>query len=470
LKIDFTPEVQELFIRMMVSNPELYTRVLSIVNPLNFDRSLRKCMEFIVDHTSTYSIMPDPTQILATTGKNIEIIPDLTESHGEWFITEFENFTKRQELERAILKSAEYLEKGDYEPVEKLIKDAVQISLQTDLGTDYFANPIERNEKYFNQGGQISTGWPQMDRILYGGFDRGTLNIFAAPSGGGKSLVMMNLALNWLQMGMNGVYITMELGEEQTSLRTDAMLTGMSTKEIRKNLEDAALKVRISSKKMGQYRVKRLPAQSNINAVRSYISELRIQTGMKIDFIIIDYLDLMSPATVKVNASDVFTKDKYVSEEIRNYSIEENLIAVTASQINRSGVDEVEYSHASVAGGISKIYTGDNVFGIFTSRSLKERGKYLMQCLKSRNSTGVDQKIELDYNIETMRITDSDPSEAEQEKARTSSIMSQIKTRVSANTSDSGEVVITNREEPSSAYADVQGSKLKSLLNSLKDK
>jgi replicative DNA helicase len=162
---------------------------------------------------------------------------------------EFEQFTKRQELERAILKAADMLEKGDFEPVEKLIKDAVQISLTRDMGTDYFADPAARINKYFNSGGQVSTGWPQLDRLLYGGFSRGELNIFAGGSGSGKSLVMMNIALNWLQQGLSGVYITLELSEELTSLRTDAMLTNMSTKDIRKDIDTTELKVKLVAKK-----------------------------------------------------------------------------------------------------------------------------------------------------------------------------------------------------------------------------
>jgi hypothetical protein len=35
------------------------------------------------------------------------------------------------------------LEKGEFEPVEKLIKDAVQISLTKDMGTDYFGSDPE---------------------------------------------------------------------------------------------------------------------------------------------------------------------------------------------------------------------------------------------------------------------------------------------------------------------------------------
>jgi undecaprenyl pyrophosphate synthase len=151
---------------MMVTNAELYTRVMNIMNPENFDRSLRNVAEFITEHTAKYSIMPDPTQIKATTGEIVEPIQDLTDGHYDWFLEEFEAFTKRQELERAILKAADMLEKGEFDPVEQLIKNAVQISLQRDMGTDSFADPKDRLNKYFNAGGQVSTGWPQLDRVM----------------------------------------------------------------------------------------------------------------------------------------------------------------------------------------------------------------------------------------------------------------------------------------------------------------
>ena len=455
----------------MVTNSDLYTRVMNIMNPQNFDRNTRHVAEFMVEHAQKYSILPDPVQIKAATGVEIERIADLdSQGHIEFFLAEFENFTKRQELERAILKAAELLEKGEYDPVEKLIKDAVQISLQRDMGTDYFADPKERLDRYFNQGGQVSTGWPQLDRLMYGGFSRGELNIFAGPSGSGKSLVMMNLAINLLKQGLNGVYVTLELSEELTSLRTDAMLTEMSTKEIRKSLDDTHLRVKMASKKMGKYRVKGLPAQSNINAVRSFIKEVQIQTGMAVDFVMVDYLDLLTPASVKVNSSDQFIKDKYVSEELRNLAKELGVIMVTASQINRSGVEEIEYNHTHIAGGISKINSSDYVFGIYISRSMRERGKYQIQCMKSRSSTGVGQKIDLDYNMDTMRITDEGEDENSSHRQSATDIMSKIKPM---STMNNNETVDTNTSEgyqsEKKIVADVQGSKLRSMLSSLKN-
>jgi len=328
-------DVQRLFLEMILEDAQSYVRIQNIYNPENFDRSLRPAAEFIKEHTATHKTMPDRVQISATTGIKLQAVPDLNEGHFDWFMTEFESFTKRQELERAILKSADLLEKGEYEPVEKLIKDAVQISLTKDMGTDYFADPVARLNKYFNSGGQVSTGWPQMDRLLFGGFSRGELNIFAGGSGSGKSLVMMNIALNWLQAGLSGVYITLELSEELTSLRTDAMLTNMSTKDIRKDIDTTELKVRMVAKKSGNYQVKGLPAQSNINDIRAYLKEYQIQTGKRVDFVMIDYLDLLMPVSAKVSPNDLFVKDKFVSEELRNLSKELGILMVTASQLNR---------------------------------------------------------------------------------------------------------------------------------------
>ena len=467
---DYSVDVQRLFLQMMLTNAELYTRVMNIMNPKNFDKSLRPVAEFMTEYSEKYSLLPDAAQIRATTGVELEVIEDFGDKHTEWFLAEFESFTKRQELESAILKAADLLEKGDFGPVEKLIKDAVQISLQRDMGTDYFEDPKKRLNKYFNAGGQQSTGWPQMDRLLYGGFSRGELNIFAGGSGSGKSLVMMNIALNWLQMGLSGVYISLELSEELTSLRTDAMLTSMSTKDIRKDMDTTELKVKMVGKKSGQYRVKGLPAQSNVNDIRSYLKEVQIQTGMRVDFVMIDYLDLVMPVSVKVNPNDQFIKDKYVSEELRNLSKELGILMVTASQLNRSAVEEIEFDHSHIAGGISKINTADNVFGIFTSRSMRERGKYQIQCMKSRSSTGVGQKIDLEYNIETMRITDDGGEEGQSYNAPQTSandLISKLKTSSTVTSPVQNTEIPEIPEDLPKINVDIPSSRLKAMLNTM---
>jgi len=181
----------------------------------------------------------------------------------------------------------------------------------------------------------------------------------------------------------------------------------------------------------------------------------------------IDYLDLLMPVSAKVSPNDLFVKDKYVSEELRNLAKELGILMVTASQLNRSAVEEIEFDHSHISGGISKINTADNVFGIFTSRAMRERGKYQIQCMKSRSSTGVGQKIDLEYNIETMRITDLGIDEHQGEfKSSMSNIMSSIK----AKSSVSGQSNSNSTEEASASKitAQVETNKVKNMLANLK--
>jgi replicative DNA helicase len=456
---EYSPELQKLFLEMMLEDAQSYVRVQNIYNPENFDRSLREVAKFIKSHTDDHKAMPTHEQVKAVTGVDLKHVPDLTEDHYSWFMAEFEGFTRRNELERAILKSADLLEKGDYDPVEKLIKDAVQISLTKDMGTDYFLDPRARLLAIKSNNGQVSTGWPTLDKRLFGGMNRGELNIFAGGSGSGKSLFMQNIAINWCTQGLNGVFLTLELSEGLCAMRMDSMVANCSTKEVFKDLDTVEMKVKMVGKKSGALRIKYMPAQSNVNQIRSYLKELQVQTGLRVDFIMVDYLDLVMPVSAKVSPNDLFVKDKYVSEELRNLSKELNILMITASQLNRGAVEEIEFDHSHIAGGLSKINTADNVFGIFTSRAMRERGRYQLQLMKTRSSSGVGMKVDLEFDLESLRITD--PGEEAQESGLrgvgATNILSQIKT---------GSTVVSSEE--SKIQAGVDSSKLKSMIAGLK--
>jgi len=465
---EYTVDMQRLFLEMMLQDAQSYTRVQNIFNPENFDRSLQSSAAFIKEHCDKHNTMPDMKQVTAVTGVKLTPLEEAKDGHFDWFLEEFEGFTRRQELERAILKSADLLEKGDYDPVEKLVKEAVQISLTKDMGTDYFDDPKARLLAIKSSNGQVSTGWPMLDRLLYGGFNRGELQIWAGGSGSGKSLFMQNLAVNWAMQGMNGCYLTLELSEGLCAMRMDSMMTNTSSKEIFKDIDNVEMKVKLAGKKAGHLRIKYMAAQSTVNDIRAYMKELEIQTGSKPDFLCVDYLDLLMPVSAKVSPNDLFVKDKYVSEELRNLAKELDIIFVTASQLNRSAVEEVEFDHSHIAGGLSKINTADNVFGIFTSRAMRERGRYQIQLMKTRSSSGVGQKVDLEFNIETLRITDVG-EEGQSDYGRESPSGSKIMDSVKSTTSTVNVADNSDKEDPK-IQADVQSSKLKSMLTQIKQK
>ena len=256
-----------------------------------------------------------------------------------------------------------------------------------------------------------------------------------------------------------------QLGEDLSSMRIDSMLTGVASREIFKNLDEVELKVKMISKKAGSLHIKFMPPSSTVNDIRAYVKELQVKSGVKLDFMCVDYLDLLSPVTVKVNPSDLFVKDKFVAEELRFLGKELNVLNVTASQLNRSSVEEVDFNHSMIAGGISKINTADNLFGIFTSRSMREAGRYQLQLMKTRSSSGVGSKIDLEFDVNSLRITGLTEEQQQQfSPNNTSSVIDRIRTRSSVKP-------LNADDEPIPAVkADVQGSKLKAMLADLKAK
>ena len=205
---DYNFDVQKLYIEMMLADAESFARAQNIFNPLSFDRKLQPIAKFIKDYMEEYKVMPDVDQVNAKHDIKLKSAKDLDPSHFNWLLDEFETFSRHKALERAILQSADLLEKGDYAPVEDMVKEAVSVGLTKDLCTDYFEDPKGRLEKLKNSNGQVSTGWPNLDKKLFGGFNRGELNIFAGGSGAGKSLFLQNLAVNWSTAGLNTVYIS----------------------------------------------------------------------------------------------------------------------------------------------------------------------------------------------------------------------------------------------------------------------
>jgi len=454
---------------MMMSDAESFVRCQAVFDPTAFDRRLQEGAKFLNDYVTEHNALPTFDMLNAATKADLKDPGQLQENHYDWLLTEFETFSKHKALEAAILKSADLLEKGDYGQCEDLVKKAVQIGLQKDLGTDYWADPRKRLEGIKSTNGQVSTGWAAMDKKLFGGFNRGELNIFAGGSGAGKSLFLANIGVNMAEKGMNVMYLTLELAESLVSMRVDSMVTGIPTRDVFKSIDDVEIKVRMIGKKSGAFQVKYMPSGKTANDVRSYIKEYEIKTGKKVDVLLIDYLDLLMPASTKVSAENLYIKDKYVSEELRNLAMELNTVFVTAAQLNRGAVEEIEFDHSHISGGLSKIQTADNVFGIFTSRAMRDRGRYQLQLMKTRNSSGVGQKIDLGFDVDTLRIIDCDEDDSDDYNtssgagAGASSIVNNLKR------------TNTVSEDPSSGAnapkirAETDSTKLRQFLNNLGD-
>ncbi len=467
---DYGYDIQRVYLEMFMTDAESFVRCQGVFDPETFDRRLQEPAKFVKNYVDEHNALPTFDMVNAATQADLKHPGDLMENHYDWLLADFETFSKHKALEAAILKSADLLEKGEYGACEDLVKQAVQIGLQKDLGTDYFADPRARLNAIKDKNGQVSTGWPTLDNKLFGGFNRGELNIFAGGSGSGKSLFLANMGVNWCLQGLNVMYLTFELSENLVSMRLDSMVSDIPSRDVFKSLDDVEMKVKMIGKKSGAFQVKYMPTGKTANDVRAYLKEYEIKTGRKIDVLLIDYLDLMHPIGQKISAENLFVKDKYVSEELRNLAMELNTIFVTASQLNRGAVEEIEFDHSMISGGISKINTADNVIGIFTSRAMRERGRYQIQLMKTRSSSGVGMKVDLAFNVDTLRIEDLGEDDQDQGSASNTSSSSSIVDALKRNNASSSS---SSSEDPddgapvAKVTAKTDSTKLRDFLNNL---
>jgi archaellum biogenesis ATPase FlaH len=472
---DYGYDIQKVYLEMFMTDAESFVRCQGVFDPETFDRRLVEPAKFVKSYVEEHNALPTFDMINAATQSDLKHPGDLMENHYDWLLQDFETFSKHKALEAAILKSADLLEKGEYGACEDLVKQAVQIGLQKDLGTDYFKSPRDRLMAIKDKNGQISTGWPALDKKLFGGFNRGELNIFAGGSGSGKSLFLANMGVNWCLQGLNVMYLTFELSENLVSMRLDSMVSDIPSRDVFKSIDDVEMKVKMIGKKSGAFQVKYMPTGKTANDVRAYLKEYEIKTGRKVDVLLIDYLDLMHPIGQKISAENLFVKDKYVSEELRNLAMELNTIFVTASQLNRSAVEEIEFDHSMISGGISKINTADNLIGIFTSRAMRERGRYQIQLMKTRSSSGVGQKVDLNFNVDTLRIEDAgeDDDDGYATAGAGGSAGSSIVANLRRNNSNNSNNTNDTREDPAEGgnvpkiKAEADSAKLRSFLNNL---
>jgi hypothetical protein len=101
---------------------------------------------------------------------------------------------------------------------------------------------------------------------------------------------------------------------------------------------------------------------------------------------------------------------------------------------------------------------------------MRERGRYQIQLMKTRSSSGVGMKIDLEFNIDTLRITDLAEEESYgnyNSQSAGSTLLNNIKNRQTVN-STTGEIT-----DPTAGVAipkvkaEVASSKLRELLNNL---
>lgn len=395
---------QKLLLEYLISSSDIFSLCAPILKSEYFDAELRFTVDFILTYYNLYNATPSIEQIAAETSITLQA-QIITKDKTAYCADEVETFCKQRAIQLAIIKCSELEEKHEYGEMERVFKEASMVSLNRNMGLDYFKEPEKRLELMLTEQKKISTGYKEFDEHTNGGIARKELLLITANTGGGKSLTMGNLALNLVDAGYNVLVFSLEMDENVLAQRLDSMITGISSAIWQKHVYEIATKVEQRGEKSGHLQVVQLLGGANAREMESYIKLYQLKNGFLPDILIVDYIDIMG-TNQKVPLGDVFLKDKCASEEIRNLGVVYNMAVISASQQNREAIKATHINQSHIAGGISKANTCDIWISVIFSEQMKAQGIIKYHFIKTRNSGGQGKTFELDYNNDSLRITD----------------------------------------------------------------
>jgi len=401
---------ETLMIERLLACPDLMSICVPISKPSYFVPELQGAVEFILEYYQKYNVVPDIDSINAVNGTKLKIPDVVLTDQRQFLLDQFSEFCKQEAVIEVVLGSAEFIDSGDYGSILKQLEEALLISIDRDLGTNPFEGVAERIELRNAENYPLPTGLDSLDRTMNGGLPRTGLVMISGGSGSGKSVLMTNIGLSTFEQGFNVLYVSLELQEDLVSERVEKMITGFNKADSYKRVNEVAQRVESHFERdRGKFTIKYMDSGSNANHIKAYLKEYEAQHKCVPDLLICDYLDLMNPNQMTSGLSgNVFERDKLAATELRSIGNNPhyNMAMLTASQQNRSAVDETDHNHSHIAGGLSKINTVDYYFSIVRTQSMVAEGLLELICLKARSSDAVGSRSRYNFDGDFLRISD----------------------------------------------------------------
>ena len=323
----------------------------------------RKCITLDVFKVKTSEVEND-VQKVAVVENLKEVFRHMESPDLEYIQDRTIEFFKNQTLKSAIIQSVDILESnGDYEQIKRLVDDALNAGTERNIGHEY----IEHIEDRYSETARITvpTGWDVIDDLTQGGLGAGELGVIVAPAGVGKTWVLAAIGANSMKRGRHIVHYSLELNEAYVGLRYDSIFTGIANQNLKYHKDDVQSEM---DKLKGDLVIKYYPTKSaSVNTLSAHLKRLTT-LGTKIDMVVVDYADILKDTG---GAREVRHALGNIYEDLRGLAGEFQIPIWTASQANRSALDEDVIEAGKVSESYQKIMTADFVMSL--SRKVEDK-------------------------------------------------------------------------------------------------
>jgi len=413
----YGPTFQAKVLACILSSQDFLQQSLDVLNPNFFETDAGKwIVNQTVDYYTDYKALPtlevfkieldkqkDDVLKVAVKEQLRTALQKKNDDDLKYIQDSFLDFAKNQALKSAIIKSVDLLQAGKYGDIKGLVDAALKAGQPRNIGHDW------KKDISIRLAGQtrntIATGWDALDILMGGGLGGGELGVIAAPSGIGKSWALSTIGANAAKAGKRVVHYTLELNENYVGLRYDTIFTGIESGNITQHPDDVKNAVDTIP---GDIIIKYYPPSFiTVHTIRAHIENL-ISNKMKPDIMLIDYADLMRSAEKSDSRHEELGQ---IYKELRGLSGDLNIPCWTASQTQRSSIQDEIIQADKIASSYEKIMNADLVISL--SRKLEDKANHTGRAHLMKNrfgSDGITLPVYMNTGIGRIEIYDENSS------------------------------------------------------------
>ena len=274
--------------------------------------------------------------------------------------------------------SVELLKIGKYDEIKANIDNAMKAGTDRNIGHEYIDQVEERYQANIRH--TSPTPWDVVNEIMDGGLGRGELGVFVAPAGIGKSMALVSIAAAAVEKGLNVVYYTLELAEGYVGSRFDSYYTNIPSQDLKFHMEDVKEAV---GKLKGNLIIKYYPTKTaSVGTLTAHLEKCVMQ-GFQPDIVLVDYADLLKETNVNNNKRHDQALGS-IYEELRGLAGTYGFPIWTASQANRSALEDDIIGAEKIAESYSKVMIADFVVSLSRKTTDKLSGTGRWHVIKNR--------------------------------------------------------------------------------------
>ena len=380
----FDHNYQNCFLKTLLNNENFFLEVFDIIVPQYFDDYQRIIIDKVIKYYNKNSVCPDFDDLK----RQIKIDEkDLQKDHLIGLIDKISEvkiksdkpiidtamlFFKKRAMADALYKMATMWSKDDFESMTQPLNNALKAGQKKEGGLDY-AKDVKKTLGEETKGSiDFMEG---VDCELNGNqLSNGTLTVILAPTGGGKSMVLVSSATYTINKAIEKrkkrsvLYISLELNEKYIAKRFHSAFTGIPLSEqkffpdvIEESVErifgDGLCKLEIQ-----QFPTRRL----TVAGLAVFLDGLKRNKNFVPDIIYLDYADIMNSSSYD---KDLRLALQILYQELRGLAITIDLPIISASQTNRSSANLKYISIESVAESYAKLSEADLILSVASGNS-----------------------------------------------------------------------------------------------------